>query len=83
MKIPNETHQREKFLLLLKEVRRKSGIRQMELAEQLGVQQSFISKYEGGSRRLDILELRQICWILGISLEDFVRQMEEKLDESQ
>jgi transcriptional regulator with XRE-family HTH domain len=82
MKIPNEERQREKFLLFLKEVRQKSGIRQVELAKRLGAQQSFVSKYEGGSRRLDILELREICHVLGISLGDFIRQMEERLDET-
>lgn len=82
MRIPNETQQREKLLLFLREVRQKTGIRQVELAKKLGAQQSFVSKYEGGSRRLDILELRQICQVLGIPLGDFIRQMEERLDET-
>ena len=83
MKIPNQTHQREKFLSLLKEIRQKKGIRQVELAAQLNVPQSFISKYESGERRLDILELRQICQLIGISLDDFIQQMEEKLNETE
>ena len=83
MKIPNQTHQREKFLSLLKEIRQKKGIRQVELAAQLDVPQSFISKYESGERRLDILELRQICQLIGISLDDFIQQMEEKLNETE
>lgn len=80
MKIPNETDQRKKFLLFLKNSRKKSGIRQVDLAEQLDVPQSFISKYESGDRQLDILELRRICQVLGIPFRDFVRQLEEKLD---
>ena len=83
MKLPNDTRQREKLLLFLKEMRQKSGIRQIELAKQLDVPQSFISKYESGDRRLDILELRRICQIFGISLGDFIRQLEEKLDEAE
>jgi len=83
MKIPNETHQREKFLILLKEIRQKKGIRQVELAAQLDVPQSFISKYESGERRLDILELRQICQLIGVSLDDFIQKMEEKLNETE
>ncbi len=82
MKIPNENCQREKVLLLLKEMRQKRGITQVELAEKLGVPQSFVSKYESGERQLDILELRQICQLIGISFVDFIQQLEEKLNET-
>jgi len=82
MKIPNENRQREKVLLLLKEMRQKRGITQVELAEKLGVPQSFVSKYESGERQLDILELRQICQLIGISFVDFIQQLEEKLNET-
>lgn len=78
MKITDEIYRREKFLFLLREIREKSGIRQIDMAERLGVPQSFISKYESGDRRLDIFELREICLLLGISLENFVHQMDEK-----
>ena len=82
MKIPNENRYREKLLMLLKDVRQKQGVRQVELAEQLGVPQSFVSKYESGERQLDILELRRICQVLGINFDDFARQLEEKLNET-
>ena len=82
MKIPNENRHREKLLMLLKEVRQKRGVRQVELAEQLGVPQSFVSKYESGGRQLDILELRRICQVLEIDFDDFVRRLEEKLNET-
>lgn len=82
MKIPNEIHHREKLLMLLREIRQKRGIRQVELAEQLDVPQSFVSKYESGERQLDILELRRICQVLGIPFDAFIRQLEEKLNET-
>lgn len=82
MKIPNENRQREKFLLLLKETRQKHGVTQVDLAKQLGVPQSFVSKYESGERQLDILELRQICQLIGISFDNFVRQLDEKINET-
>ena len=82
MKISNENHHREKLLLLLKETRQKCGVTQVELAEKLGVPQSFVSKYESGERQLDILELRQICQLIGISFDNFVHQLEEKLNET-
>ena len=82
MKIPNENRQRQKLLLLLKEIRQKRGVTQVELAEKLSVPQSFVSKYESGERQLDILELRQICQFVGISFDNFVRQLEEKINET-
>jgi transcriptional regulator with XRE-family HTH domain len=82
MKIPNESRDREKLLLLLKDLREKSAIRQVDLANQLDVPQSFVSKYETGIRNLDILELRRICQLMGISLQDFVKKLEESLNET-
>ncbi len=82
MELPNENHQRKQFLALLKKIRREKGLRQVELAEKLGVPQSFVSKYEAGNRRLDLLELRQVCSILGISLVYIVQELEKDLDET-
>lgn len=75
--------QRQKLQALLKRIREDKEIRQVELAERLGVPQSFVSKYETGDRRLDILELRQICNAVGISLEEFIQKLEDSLNEAQ
>jgi len=82
MKYLNRDSELEKLQQLLKRIRQEKEIRQVELAERLGVPQSFISKYESGDRRLDILELRQICNIVGISLEEFIRKLEDSLNET-
>jgi transcriptional regulator with XRE-family HTH domain len=82
MKHSNIEIQREKLLALLKRIRQDKGIRQVELATRLGVPQSFISKYESGNRRLDILELRQVCDAIGISLEEFIRKLENSINET-
>ena len=82
MKILNEETQQQKLLLLLKEIRLKKNITQVELAKKLGVPQSFVSKYESGERQLDILELRQICQQIGITLESFIHKLEEKINEA-
>ena len=66
----------EKLHELLRVLRAEAGMTQAELAARLGVPQSVISKYESGERRLDILELRQVCKALGIGLADFVRRLE-------
>lgn len=82
MKHSMKVAQRAKLQELLRRVRREKGIRQIELAEKLGVPQSFVSKYESGDRQLDILELREVCRAAGITLEEFVRKLEESLHET-
>ncbi len=56
-------------------------MRQQDLAERLGVPQSYVSKFETGERRLDVLELRQVCGALGLPLGTFVQRLEERLAE--
>ncbi len=75
--------QHEKLQELLKKIRLEKEIRQIELAEKLGVPQSFVSKYEVGDRRLDILELRRVCSAIGITLQEFIHRLEEILDETE
>jgi len=66
----------EKLQKLLRRARIDAGLNQADLAERLGRPQSFVSKYESGERRLDLVELRQICQALKISLTDFVRKFD-------
>jgi len=68
---------------LLKRLRKQKGLNQAQLAAQLGKPQSFVSKYESGERRLDILELRQVCWALGLTLTMFAQQLETELNASE
>jgi transcriptional regulator with XRE-family HTH domain len=67
------------LLALLRQVRLDAKLRQVDLAERLRQPQSFVSKYESGERRLDILELRSLCKVVGLSLEQFVAKLEERL----
>ncbi|MAC55320.1 MAG: transcriptional regulator, partial [Gimesia sp.] len=52
---------------------------QDDVAERLGRPQSFVSKYESGERRLDILELYDVCGAIGVTLNDFVKQLQVNL----
>lgn len=54
----------QKLRELLIGARRKAGLTQAEVAEQLGRPQSFVAKYEG-ERRLDVIEFIQIAKDLG------------------
>ena len=71
--------QQKALLSLLRELRVQAGIRQVDMARALGKPQAFVSYYESGARRLDLLELRQICKVLGVPLVDFVRKFEKLL----
>lgn len=64
---------------LLREARAHAGLTQVQLAEMLDQSQSFVSKYERGDRRLDIIQLRTVCKTLGVTLADFVKQLEKTL----
>ena len=43
------------------ETRKNAGLTQHELAKRLKKPQSFIAKYEGGERRIDVVEFITIC----------------------
>jgi len=73
------TAEDEKLQVLLRRLRLDVGLTQADLAERVGQSQSFVSKYESGERRLDVLELRRICGALGLGLTEFVRRLEESL----
>lgn len=54
-----------RLIALLVAARREAGIRQQGLAKKLGRPQSFVAKYEGGERRLDVVEFVTIARALG------------------
>lgn len=65
-----------RLIATLVAVRKGAGIRQQALAMKLGRPQSFIAKYEGGERRIDVVEFIAIARALGADpvklLRDFV-----------
>jgi transcriptional regulator with XRE-family HTH domain len=50
---------------LLIEARDRAGLTQQQLAKKLGKHQSFVAKYEGGERRIDVLEFLAITQAIG------------------
>jgi transcriptional regulator with XRE-family HTH domain len=63
---------KEKLSLLLRTIRADAKLTQGQLAQKIGQSQSYVSKYESGEQRLDLLELEQVCESLDISLAEFV-----------
>lgn len=66
--------QRKKLAHLLAEHRKAKGMTQAALARVMGRHQPFIANIESGERRLDVIELMEICEILDT---DFVALVSE------
>ncbi len=46
---------------LLRAARKKAGIKQVALTKRLGKYKTFVSKYESGERRLDVIEFIEVA----------------------
>lgn len=68
----------DKYKLFLSEMikaRKVKGLTQKDLALLLKKPQSFVSKYEIGERRLDVVEFIEIITILGFEPEDIITKI--------
>ena len=54
------------FLALLREAREHACLTQVELAARLGGTQAFVSKFERGERRIDLIEMIEISEAMGV-----------------
>lgn len=61
---------------LLIEARSKADLTQEDVANRLGRPQSFVSKYESGERRLDVVEFLEVCAAVGADPVKVLRQVE-------
>ena len=55
------THKYQLFRSLLTDARLRAGLTQASLAKKLGRPQSFVSKFENGERRLDVIEFLDVA----------------------
>lgn len=66
----------QRLCRLLRELRTEAGLTQVQVAARLGVQQSFVSKYESGERRLDVVELRHVAKALGVPIRTVMSRLD-------
>ena len=59
------TEEYRRFAKALAQARRDANLSQYQLADRLGVDQSYISKYEAARRRLDVIEFLRIVGAIG------------------
>jgi transcriptional regulator with XRE-family HTH domain len=63
------------FRALMIEARKRAGLTQQQLADHLRRPQSFVAKYEGGERRLDVLEFVAIARTIGADPVRLIRRL--------
>lgn len=69
--------QYERFRVLITEARKSAGLTQVELAARLKQHQSYVSKYESGVRRLDVVEYIQVAKAVGFDPAELIRRVAE------
>ena len=65
---------KRRLAALLRQVRADARLTQGQIAGKIGQTQSYVSKYENGEQRLDLIELEAVCKAAGIPLTEFVRR---------
>jgi transcriptional regulator with XRE-family HTH domain len=67
------TKKYEQLLTALRQARRNAGLTQTQVGRKFGAHASFVSKIESGERRIDVIELADLCRAYGIALSAFLR----------
>lgn len=64
-----------RFRSLLIEKRKKSGLSQQEVADKLGRPQTYVSKCEVGTRRMDVVEFLEMAEVIGFDPVSLIRKL--------
>jgi transcriptional regulator with XRE-family HTH domain len=72
------TKQYQLLLNLLIDLREKKGLSQRELSKKLKRVQTYVSKYERGERRLDVIEFLEIVKALEADPQKVIKQLMDK-----
>jgi transcriptional regulator with XRE-family HTH domain len=67
------TKKYEQLLTALRQARKNAGLTQTQVGRKFGAHASFTSKIESGERRIDVVELADLCRFYGIALSAFLR----------
>jgi transcriptional regulator with XRE-family HTH domain len=75
----------DKYILLrqlLIEARKVANLTQTELSAKLSRPQSYVSKYERGERRLDLIEFLEVATALNINPATFIEKLLQQKQET-
>lgn len=64
----------------LRRAREAAGLTQVDLSDAIGKSQTFVSDVERGVRRLDTVELWEICRAMGLDLTAFVAEFQAAVE---
>lgn len=80
--MPKTLYRPENTLLRtqLRQTREAAGLTQVDLSEAIGKSQTFVSDVERGVRRLDVVELWEICRAMGIDFVGFTAEFQAAAD---
>src|SRR5579871_5834324 len=67
------------LVTLLFDLRRKADMTQMQVAQALGRPQTYISALEVGRRGIDLMQVRELCEVYGVSFPRFADHYERRL----
>jgi transcriptional regulator with XRE-family HTH domain len=59
--------------------RKAAGLTQRELADRLHKPQSFVAKYEGGERRIDVVEFLTVCQAIGANSAKLLKALKNAI----
>ncbi|MDA7946077.1 MAG: helix-turn-helix domain-containing protein [Hyphomicrobiaceae bacterium] len=62
----------EELINRLIDARNSAKLTQDQVARKLRKPQSFVAKYEGGERRLDVIEFMDVCQALGVRYDQIL-----------
>jgi transcriptional regulator with XRE-family HTH domain len=77
---PQHSERYKRVCRALIDARKNKKITQSYIAEQLGKPQSYVSKYESGERRLDVVEFLDVCSALGVGPAILLRKIGREVD---
>jgi len=65
----------QKAIESVRTARKVARLSQTELAKKIGKRQQFVSKYESGERRLDVIEFLDVARALGLKLDLLIEDL--------
>jgi transcriptional regulator with XRE-family HTH domain len=71
-----------RFCELMIKARKAAGLTQRKLADRLHKPQSFVAKYEGGERRIDVVEFLTVCQAMRVDPAKLLKELKNAIAKS-